>query len=213
RKNKRLFPLIFFSAMEVMKMVVGMFGTNSYMLTEDDKTILIDPAGKAEKFFGLLEGKKLLAVLLTHGHFDHIKAVDDLYDRYRMPVYIHKEDEELCRDKKQATSFGLPFSPVISCPVEYITDGINEIGPFRFVAIPTPGHTQGSCCFLFKECIFTGDTLFKGSVGRTDLKGGNNAKLRSSLRVLSELDPELTVYPGHEDTTTLKEELENNPYM
>ena len=194
-------------------MVMGMFGTNSYMLEDQDKVILIDPAGKADKFFPLLEGKELLAVLLTHGHFDHIKAVDGLYARYGMPVYIRKEDEELCRDKDQALSFGLPFSPVISCPLEYISDGIHEIGPFRFVAVPTPGHTEGSCCFLFKDCIFTGDTLFKESVGRTDLKGGSNVKLRSSLRVLSELDPDLIVYPGHDEITTLKDELENNPFM
>lgn len=190
-----------------------MFGTNTYLLDIEDKVILIDPAGKAEKLLPCLEGKQLLAVLLTHGHFDHIKAVDDLYDEYRMPVYIHAEDEELCRDKNQALSFGLPFSPVISCPVQHLQDGLNEISPFRFAVIPTPGHTEGSCCFLFKECIFTGDTLFKGSVGRTDLKGGNNAKLRSSLRVLRELDPELIIYPGHEDTSVLKDELENNPYL
>ena len=192
---------------------MGMFGTNTYMLRENDDVILIDPASKAEKLIEMLEEKRLLAVLLTHGHFDHIKAVDGLYDRYHMPVYINEADEELCRDKAQSTAFNLPFSPAVTCPVKHLKEGTMSIGPFDFEVIFTPGHTKGSVCYKFEDCIFTGDTLFAGSAGRTDLKGGDDRELKASLRILKELDEELIVYPGHEKTTVLKDEIKHNPYM
>ncbi|MBR3227783.1 MAG: MBL fold metallo-hydrolase [Erysipelotrichaceae bacterium] len=199
--------------MEITKMCLGMFATNTYLLREGDDVILIDPASKAEKLIGMLEGKRLLAVLLTHGHFDHIKAVDGLYEEYGIPVYISAKDEELCRDKTQNLSFGLPYSPTVTCPVVHLREGKMKIGPFDFEVIFTPGHTPGSVCFLFEDCLFSGDTLFKGSIGRTDLKGGNMNEMRSSLRILKELDPELTVCPGHDEITTMGEELENNPFL
>lgn len=194
-------------------MVLGMFSTNSYMLTIDNDVILIDPASKAEKLFPLLEGKNLLAVLLTHGHFDHIKACDDLYEKFKMPIYIQENDERLARDKNQRVLFGLPFSPYISVPVKLLEEGPMKIGPFEFEVLFTPGHSKGSVCYLFKDYLFSGDTLFKMSVGRTDLGGGNEKELKDSLRQLKKLDPNLIVYPGHDEDTILKNEIENNPYM
>ena len=199
--------------MEVKKMVLGMFCTNTYMLTINDDVILIDPASKADKLFPLLEGKNLLAVLLTHGHFDHIKACDDLYKRYHMPIYVHEADEDLIHDKSQRVLFGLPYSPVVNSPVEHLKEGVMEIGPFKFEVLFTPGHSKGSVCYVFDEFLFSGDTLFKMSVGRTDLSGGSETELKASLRILKTLKPTLRVCPGHDDVTILEDEVKNNPYM
>ena len=194
-------------------MCMGVFGTNTYFLENEKEVIVVDPAGKASKIREILGDKKLLAILLTHGHFDHIKAVDELYSIHKVPVYINKKDEGLCRDKNQCLTFGLPYSPAISCPLVYLNEGTLKISSFEFEVIFTPGHTKGSTCFKIENYLLTGDTLFKNSVGRTDLEGGDNRELKSSLRIIKELDPELIVLPGHEQTSTLNEELENNQFL
>lgn len=194
-------------------MCLGSFGTNTYFIENDTEVILVDPAGKASKIIEMFGDKKLLAILLTHGHFDHIKAVDELYDTYKIPVYINEKDEALCRDKMQCLAFGLPYSPVVSCPVVHLKEGKLKISSFEFEVIFTPGHTKGSTCFKIENYLITGDTLFKNSVGRTDLKGGDDRELKASLRIIKELDPELFILPGHEEISTLKEELENNPFL
>lgn len=199
--------------MEIKCLVCGAFATNTYVLEIDDSIILIDPACKKEKLEPYLKGKKLLAVLLTHGHFDHIKACDGLYKEYKMPIYLNTLDIELTKDNTQGQSFGLDSVPTISSPVTNLKEGTMNIGPFSFEVIYTPGHTEGSVCFRFEECIFTGDTLFRGSVGRTDLNGGNMSKLKNSLRVFKDLDPSLMVYPGHEEPTMIIDELNYNPYF
>lgn len=199
--------------MKIERYILGLFETNTYLLTINDECILIDPASKADKLIELLAGKKLLAILLTHGHFDHIKAVDGLYNHYHCPVYISKEDETLARDRKQGEVFSLPVSASISVPTNNIEEGKKEIGPFEFETFYTPGHTKGSVCYKFDKDLFTGDTLFKGSAGRTDLPTGSDRDLKASLRLIKEFKENLNIYPGHEDISTLEYELENNPYL
>ncbi len=199
--------------MEVKRMICGAFGTNTYLLEENSDCLLIDPACKAEKLFPLLEDKNLLGILLTHGHFDHIKACDDLYKKYNVPIYMSDKDKELVSDNSQGRAFGLLNVPTISSPITCLKEGMMNIGPFSFEVIYTPGHTKGSVCFLFKDFIFTGDTLFRGSIGRTDLRGGNDSELKSSLRIFKDLDDDLIVYPGHDETSTIKDELANNLYL
>ena len=199
--------------MEVNRFVLGSFATNTYLLINNDECLLIDPASKADKLFPLLEDKKLLAVLLTHGHFDHIKACDGLYEKYKMPIYLNKKDLELTKDNSQGRVFGLLNVPTIKSPIFDLKEGKMEIGSFKFEVIFTPGHTKGSVCFLFDDFIFTGDTLFKMSAGRTDLKGGDSSELKASLRILKDLDYNLVVYPGHDETSTMLEEINNNPYL
>lgn len=199
--------------MEVKKLVTGIFQTNTYLLEINDKLLLIDPACKAEKLYPYLENKELLAVLLTHGHFDHIKACDELYKKYNVPIYLNKKDEYLTKDNTQGSAFGLQNVPTISVPIKDLKEGKMSIGPFSFEVIFTPGHTKGSVCYIFDDCVFTGDTLFKGSAGRTDLDGGDASKLKASLRILKELNPNLIVYPGHEDISTIENEVNYNPFM
>ena len=199
--------------MQVKCLKCGLFQTNTYLLEIEDNCILIDPACKIDKLLPLLENKKLLAVLLTHGHFDHIKACDDLYKKYSVPIYIHEADVDMTKDGSSGKVFGLQYVPTISVPLVKLKEGKYEIGPFKFEVIFTPGHSKGSVCYLFKDCIFTGDTLFRLACGRTDLVGGSNSEIRHSLKLLSSLDPNLIVYPGHDESTVLAFEIENNPYM
>ncbi|MDO4500462.1 MAG: MBL fold metallo-hydrolase [Erysipelotrichaceae bacterium] len=199
--------------MEIRSLVCGAFATNTYVLENNDELILIDPACKAEKLDTILEGKKLLAVLLTHGHFDHIKACDGLYKKHQMPIYMNMLDDELTKDNTQGESFGLDNVPTISSPITDLKEGKMNLGSFSFEVIFTPGHTRGSVCYLFDEAIFTGDTLFRGSVGRTDLKGGCMSALRESLRIFKEMNEDLLVYPGHEEPTCIGDELKYNPYF
>ena len=201
--------------MKIERYVMGPIGTNTYLLEEEGKALLIDPASKAEKLFPLLEGKELLAILLTHGHFDHIKAVDGLVKEYRIPVYLHPADTEIATSeelyKQNMYRFGI--SARITVPLTGLQEGELKIGPFSCEVIHTPGHTPGSVLFRFGEELFSGDTLFKGSIGRTDLYGGDARQMKDSLRRIRELPAVCRVYPGHEGLTTLEEEFLRNPYL
>ncbi len=199
--------------MQVTCLKCGLFQTNTYILEIENKCILIDPACKAEKLEPYLVNKDLLAVLLTHGHFDHIKACNDLYKKYNVPIYIHEADIEMAKDGSAGKEFGLQFVPTLNVPVKKLIEKEYEIGPFKFEVLFTPGHSKGSVCYLFKDCIFTGDTLFKMACGRTDLVGGSSSEIKQSLRLLKNLNPNLIVYPGHDQSSTLEFEIENNPYM
>lgn len=199
--------------MKVEKYVMGVFSTNTYILEENNKVIVIDPAGKTEKVDSLLAERELVAILLTHGHFDHIKAVDGLYKKYHCPIYINEDDEKIARDPKQGEIFGINNSAHISSPLTFLKQGNLKIEHFNIEVIFTPGHTSGSVCYLIDNSLFTGDTLFHLACGRTDLYSGSDKQMKSSLRLLKELDDELLVYPGHEDSSVLKIEKQYNPYM
>jgi len=197
--------------MEIKKYVLGPLATNTFLLIEGKDALLIDPASKAEKLIEILGDYNLVGILLTHGHFDHIKAVDGLYDKYHCPIYIDQDDEQLARDKNAGSEFGLVA--YISSPINYIKEGNNNIGPFNFEIVKTPGHTPGSAIYIFDDHIFTGDTLFKQSVGRTDLKGGNFQDLKKSLQFFKNLDRDYIIHPGHEDDTLLSQELKFNYFL
>ena len=197
--------------MEIKRYILGPISTNTYWLQNGNNVILIDPASKAEKLIDALGDLNLVAILLTHGHFDHIKAVDGLYEKYKCPVYLHSDDEELARDKQSGEDFGLVS--YITCPTISPSQGKLVINDFNFEIVYTPGHTEGSLIYIIEDSIFTGDTLFKGSVGRTDLKGGSVSKLRESLRVFKELNCNYKIYPGHDEPSTLLDELANNYYL
>lgn len=197
--------------MEIKTLVLGPIATNTYLLVEGKDAILIDPASKAEKLIDILGDYNLVAILLTHGHFDHIKAVDGLYDKYKCPVYLHRDDNKLARDKYSGQDFGLVS--YITCPSIDLKEEKYKIGPFKFEVIFTPGHTEGSVIYVFDSEIFTGDTLFRGSCGRTDLDGGNVSKLKESLRIFKKFDIDYDIYPGHDMPSKLSFELCNNPFL
>ncbi len=176
--------------------------------------IIIDPGSNPHKIVQHIEqyeGVSVLAILLTHGHFDHIGAVDKLYEKYHCPVYVSQDDEKMLRNAQYNTLANQ--SATISCPVNWLESDSLTIGDFNFNVYYTPGHTNGSVMFEIENNLFSGDTLFRLSVGRTDLYSGSSMKLMQSLQVLYQFDEDMVVYPGHDEITTVGFELANNPYL
>ena len=184
--------------------------TNSYLLVSEGEAAIIDPAPDASRFAPLLEQEnaRLTHILLTHGHFDHVYGLDSV--RAAWPA------ARLCLFRADAV--GSDDRPVRESPeILWLTDGqALKIGDTSLVALHTPGHTPGSCCYFCEGALLTGDTLFAGSAGRTDLPGGDWEALMQSLHRLAEspiLPDDLRVLPGHGAFSTLGIERTQNPYM
>ena len=186
---------------------LGAYQTNCYVVhkEEDCRAIVMDPGYEADKILSFLEekGLSLEAVLLTHGHFDHVGAVRDLVALTDCPVYLNPADTAM---PPQMTAGPLYYTH--SLEKQTLSLAGMEIG-----VLPTPGHTPGSVCFQIGTNLFTGDTLFAGSCGRTDLPGGDWQTILKSLRFLQSLEAPYKVYPGHGGSTTLEREKAVNPYL
>ena len=200
---------------------VSMLSTNCYFLINKDskECAIVDPGDNAK---GLEEkirrsGYTPVAILLTHGHFDHIMAVNKLKSVFNIPVYAFKEEEEMLKDTKERL-FGMVEDE--SCLVvnadKLHTDGevLDLIGT-KIKVIHTPGHSKGSCCFYLEDekILISGDTLFEGSIGRTDFEESGEEDMLISLEKLKRLDKDIAVYPGHGYPTSIGEELRSNPYL
>ena len=207
--------------MEIKRLVLGLVRTNCYIVYTEDtkKAVIIDPAADSRRIMDEISalGVTPEAILLTHGHFDHMLAAESLKNGYQIPVCVHKADAELLRDASlNCSEQFLHMSYAISADEE-LEDGQS----LRFLdgvlmVISTPGHTEGSCCYYAKNdtVLFSGDTLFQGSVGRTDLPTGRAAQLVHSVREKLFVLPEDTlVLSGHGDQTTIGEEKQYNPYV
>lgn len=199
--------------MKIDTLVTGAFSTNTYVISTDKGKIVIDPSGKAQKIIDALDSD-ILCILLTHGHFDHIKAVDGLYATYHCQIMIHPRDRELVDPctSKMTNAMG-PFTACIKSPICEIQKDVLHIEGVDVKVYHTPGHTKGSCLFMIGGVLFSGDTLFKEGVGRTDLYGGNERLLHDSLRIFKDFDQDVIVYPGHGDSTTIGHELSFNPFL
>ena len=190
---------------------------NCYLLV-DEKTgesAIVDPAYYSEKIaesFKEAGMGKLKYILLTHGHFDHILAVGDLRG-IKVPVAIHEADAHMLTERDMFSAI-IPYDPRPFEPAEFTfsKEGQYSVAGFDFYVIPTPGHTKGSVCYVFDGMMFTGDTLFKNSIGRTDLGGDEEAMMRS-LRALRNLPGDYDIYPGHDSPTTLDDERRYNTYL
>lgn len=196
--------------MDIITVKVGILQTNCYILKDDGKAVVIDPGAKVQRILDALGDAQLLAVLLTHGHFDHIGALNDLLAIQSVPVYLHSDDEPLLKDPQLNYSFPKRFT--VDATTKPYPDNL-EVGPFRFEVIDSPGHTSGSVMLRIGEHLFSGDTLFKQSVGRTDLKTGNPTAMKRTLRNIKSLHGPLIIWPGHEESTTLDDEIKQNPYL
>lgn len=173
--------------MQVEKLVTGYLQENCYILTKEEECLVIDPGSNYPFIKNKIEDKKVVGILITHSHFDHIGVVDDLVKDYKTEVYSYKNLEE----------------------------GTNSIGTFNFDVIFTPGHSSDSITFYFKEdkIMFTGDFLFKENIGRCDFPTGNISAMKRSLNKIKTYDDEITIYPGHGESSTLKYEKNNNQYL
>ena len=202
--------------MIITRLAVGFLGTNCYILNMPyrNDAVLIDPGDNYTKIKAMLDSKGLTAkaLLLTHAQFDHTNAVAQ-FARDGAKVYLHHLDVHMSRnDFGISGSMGVRFCPFDVDVVLNDGDLINECG-MTFKVMHTPGHTAGGVCYLSERIIFSGDTLFFMSVGRTDLPTGNGRDLFNSLKKLFALDGDYDVYPGHGDKTTLFFEKNNNPYV
>ena len=177
--------------------------------------VIIDPGDEGERIareaqaFGIRPG----AVLLTHGHIDHTNAADLLREQFGAKVYCHRLDAPMVRGEDGESLFGLERVP---CEIDReVEDGeVIRIGESEFKVLHTPGHTQGSVCYILDGLVFSGDTLFMGSIGRTDLPGGSDYQMTESLqKKIAALDGKMIVYPGHGPATTIAHEKRTNPFL
>ena len=203
--------------MEFSVIVTGVLEENCYIVYDkEENCVVIDPGDDGDTILDFIADNELtpLAILLTHGHFDHIGAVVTLKEKYDLPVYIHPEDAAMLSDPEKKSSFDFGENDEFEAD-HYIADGqILEFEGLKFQVLHAPGHTKGSCCFLAGDALFTGDTLFKGNVGRCDLEGGSFPQLMHSLQTkIMPLPDELTVHPGHGDFSTIGREKSRNPYL
>ena len=193
--------------MEILTMTVGAYQTNCYMVWgKGNQCVLIDPGYEPEAILEQvrLQGKNVAAILLTHGHFDHVGGVKVIAAQTGCRVW-------LCTDE-------LALPGTISNGPLYYTDTYADgqsitVAGLTFQVLHTPGHTPGCVCLLCEDVMFSGDTLFAGSCGRTDLPGGSWEVLRASLNRLVQLEGDYRVYPGHGEPTTLLREKKSNPYL
>jgi glyoxylase-like metal-dependent hydrolase (beta-lactamase superfamily II) len=196
--------------MLIKTLVVGQIDTNCYIVT-DEATLscaVIDPGDESNIILDYIEDNKLRveAILLTHGHFDHRMAADTVSEETGAPVWVHRRD---------AVTDGYDRFKYSAAPsTRYYAEGDTvSVGSLTFTVLETPGHSPGSVTLRCEDVLFTGDTLFRGSCGRTDLGGGNMQALLNSLSRLDGLDGNFEVYPGHMDPTSLDRERRFNEYM
>jgi glyoxylase-like metal-dependent hydrolase (beta-lactamase superfamily II) len=189
---------------------VGQLETNCYVVTDEQslECAVIDPGDESNTILDYLESNhlKCRAILLTHGHYDHVGAVDAVAEETGAAVYMNERD-----DLRRAADSHMPYR-LKENGRSYDEGDTVEVGGLRFEVLATPGHTPGGVTLRCADALFTGDTLFKGSCGRTDLPGGDMEQELSSLRRLCELPGDYEVYPGHMDSSTLERERAFNYY-
>ena len=202
--------------MKIKTFVLGVMQTNCYIVSNDENHCMIsDPGAQGKKVAKYLEENELVldAILLTHGHFDHIGAVDYLYDKYHCPIYIHHEDIEMLTNSHLNLSYlEKPFS--LSAPVTPASEHM-EISGFKICWFHLPGHCPGASMIYLEDenVIFSGDVLFNGSIGRFDFPNSSKYDTLTSIEKIKTFNFDATLYPGHGPSSTLKSELLSNPYL
>ena len=200
--------------MDIKTVLVGDLQVNCYIVSNGNEAVVIDPGDEYEKIKNTLGGKTVKAVLLTHGHFDHTGAVNE-YKKEGARVYISAIEEYMLSDGYSclAEPFGFPFKP-LRADATFCDGDMLDLCGMQFKVILTPGHTTGSACFLRENVLFSGDTLFQQSIGRTDFPGGDFDTISNSIKEKIYTLPENTlVYPGHGGVTTVKDEKMFNPFV
>lgn len=205
--------------MEYKKLSLGPLGTNCYLLYKEDVALIIDPGAEADRVIHTLTQieKTPKAILLTHAHFDHIGAVDQIRAHYDIPVYLHKSEEGWLADPALNSSKFFPVEDIIMHEADFdLNEGPMSIATFDFLVLHTPGHSPGGVSFVFDEdqVVVSGDCLFKNGMGRFDLPEGDKDILLHSIReVLLKLPDHYLVLPGHGEMTRIGNEKKMNPFI
>lgn len=207
--------------MQWLQIPLGPLQTNAYLLINDKKEcIVFDPGSEGEAFVSYMESQNLkpLAILLTHAHFDHIGAVEEVRNKWSIPVYIHELENDWLESPSLNRSEFFQQGSIKTKKAEHVIteERTLVIGDFTFTLLFTPGHSPGSVSYYHEPsgAVFAGDTLFAGSIGRTDLPGGNHATLLASIHdKLLTLPEETVVLPGHGPATTIAAEMDQNPFL
>lgn len=188
---------------EITRLVLGPLATNCYVVAAGEAAVVVDPGAQVRKIVDAVRGRVVLAVLATHGHSDHVGGADGFLVETGAPFYAPAADALLVRKYVSAE------------PTRWLSDGDGfEFGPLSLEVISTPGHTPGSCCYYTPGVLFSGDTLFAGGVGRTDLPGGSSDALFAVIRErIFALPDDTVVYPGHGEFTTVGREKDTNPFF
>lgn len=208
----------------VYRQVVGQVSENTYIIenTDSQTALIIDPGAEASRLIEWIDQKgwQPQAICLTHGHFDHIGACDALRDKYHIPVYLFEEEADFMWDGEYNCSLPMLGYTIEQRPADILWRredlGLVQVGDFQFEIRFTPGHSKGHVVFYFERegFLISGDTIFKGSIGRTDLPGSSHMQLLSSIREAIMSLPESTIlYPGHGPEISLKHELRFNPFL
>ncbi|KXZ39434.1 Glyoxylase, beta-lactamase superfamily II [Alkalithermobacter thermoalcaliphilus JW-YL-7 = DSM 7308] len=204
--------------MKIKNIVCGIYGVNCYIIADEEtkKCAVIDPGGNHEEIINYIDenGFDLEFIILTHGHADHIGAVGELKDIKDCKVVACKDEKYILNNKDFNLTSVIGSKELEIEADEYVKDQDNLcLGRLSLQIIHTPGHTPGSICIKVENILFSGDTLFSGSIGRTDLEGGSYEKIIHSLEKLIQLDDEVVVMPGHGPSTTIGREKRTNRFI
>lgn len=205
--------------MNIKHYPLNQMGTNCYFVYDDEKALIIDPSGEPEIIFEEIENLnvKVMAILLTHAHWDHIIALEEVIKKFDVEVYIGSKEADWLQDPNKNLSVRAPkeighlefdIKPIL------LKEGEHNIGGISIKVLETPGHSPGSLSYVFDGYIVSGDVLFNGGIGRTDLPGSNHPDLITSItEKLFKLPDDTVVYPGHGEPTTIGNEKQTNPFF
>lgn len=212
--------------MKINHYVVGPVQTNCYVVINEKnkECFIIDPGASAKQLAERIrkDGLTPVAVLLTHGHFDHAGSAEELAEEFGIKIYAHEAEKDTLENPQKNVSWMMGASETYHANVFLKDEEVLTLAGFEIKVIHTPGHTEGGCCYYIETeaVIFTGDTLFAQSVGRTDFPGGSMSQIVRSitekimtLNEAGNLETDIMVYPGHNDPTTIETERMNNPYL
>jgi glyoxylase-like metal-dependent hydrolase (beta-lactamase superfamily II) len=199
---------------KVKKVVSGVLKENCYLVYDSEtlQAAIIDPGEDGGKVIYEIKSYNLKPELLinTHGHYDHTLSNEQICNEFKIPLAMHKDEVEVLIDNKKSAD----YLKTIKTPEMLFEDNQEmELSFTTFIILHTPGHTKGSICLLFENFLITGDTLFAGTIGRTDLKFGSRDEILKSISKIKKNVPSIIIYPGHGNSTTLANELRHNPYL